>query len=236
MPASADFLHGVVNALRLPAWLVGFSLLSVGSLARDVGHPVGAAVLSTVLIWAAPAQVLVYGGLAAGASPFAIAIAVCLSSVRFLPMTIALLPHLRRPGQPQAELYLAAHLTSMTSWLEGMHRVPSLPQEQRYPYFTGFAVACLTVSVATTAAGYYLVGALPVAFAAGLLILTPIFFTISLCNSARTAADWVALALGISLEPLSAWTIGRDFDLLATGLVGGTAAYLVGRRARLRRA
>lgn len=231
-----DVRLGILRALTLPAWLVGFSLVSVGSLARDVGHPVGAAMLSTLLIWAGPAQILVYGGLAAGAAPLAVAIAVCLSSVRFLPMTMALLPYLRRPGQPQAELYLAAHLTSMTSWLEGMHRLPGLEQERRYRYFVAFATTCLLVATATTAAGYYLVGALPLAFAAGLLMMTPIFFTIGLCGGARTASDWVALAMGLALEPVSVWALGRDFDLLATGVVGGTAAYWVGRRARRREA
>lgn len=228
-----DARLGIMRALALPAWLVGFSLVSVGSLARDVGHPVGAAVLSTVLIWAGPAQILVYGGLAAGAAPLAVAIAVCLSSVRFLPMTMALLPYLRRPGQPQAELYVAAHLTSMTSWLEGMHRLPDLEPERRYRYYLAFSTTCMVVASATTAAGYYLVGALPSSFAAGLLMLTPIFFMISLCGGARNASDWVALGLGAALEPVSAWAVGRDFDLLSTGLIGGTLAYWVGRRARL---
>ncbi len=64
--ARGDYLWGLGRALALPAWIVGFSLLGVGSLARDAGHPIGAAVLSTILIWAAPAQLILYGTLASG--------------------------------------------------------------------------------------------------------------------------------------------------------------------------
>jgi predicted branched-subunit amino acid permease len=230
------YRHGIRNALVLPAWLVGFSLVSVGSLARDVGHPALAAILSTVLVWAGPGQILVYGGLAAGAAPLAIAVAVCLSSVRFLPMTMALLPYLRRPGQSTAHQLWAAHLVSMTSWLEGMHRLPQLPAEDRAPYFFGFSTTCMVVAAAMTGIGYVLVGAVPPALAAGLLSLTPIFFTISLCGGARRAADWLAVGLGFTLQPLSALMVGRDFDLLATGLLGGTAAYAASRAMRRRSA
>src|SRR3954453_24160051 len=48
----SDFLaawRGVRDALAYPAWIVGFSLFGVGSLARDAGLPAGASVLSTCL-------------------------------------------------------------------------------------------------------------------------------------------------------------------------------------------
>ncbi|CAA9333713.1 MAG: Na+/H+ antiporter NhaA type, partial [uncultured Microvirga sp.] len=64
-------LRGFVDALSFPAWVLGLSLFAVGSLAREVGFPAGAAVLSTVIMWAGPAQVIFFGGLAAGtALPF----------------------------------------------------------------------------------------------------------------------------------------------------------------------
>jgi hypothetical protein len=43
----SDFLifwRGVRDALAFPAWIVGLSLVGVGSLARDVGVPAGVAV------------------------------------------------------------------------------------------------------------------------------------------------------------------------------------------------
>ena len=55
-PRHSAALRGVRDALALPAWVVSFSLLGIGSLARDAGVPAGAAGLATVRIWAAPAQ------------------------------------------------------------------------------------------------------------------------------------------------------------------------------------
>jgi len=221
--------HGIRDALSLPAWVVGLSLLGIGGLARDVGHPAGAALLSTLLMWAGPAQVILFGGLAAGAALPAIALAVCLSSIRLLPMTMSVLPLLRRPGQSIGVQLLTAHYVAVTVWVESLRRLPLMPEEQRFPYFLGFANATLAVSSLLTYLGYYLVGALPTPFAAGLLFLTPIFFTISLSAGARSVVDWSAISIGFVLTPLFTMTVGRDLDLLATGIFGGSAAYLIGR-------
>ncbi len=41
--------------------------------------------------------------------------------------------------------------------------------------------------------------------------------------------DWSAIGLGFVITPLFTVTVGRDFDLRATGVLGGTAAYVIGR-------
>ncbi len=224
--------RGLRDALALPAWVVGFSVLGIGSLARDVGHPAGAAMLSTLLIWASPAQAILYGGLAAGMALPAIAVAVCLSSIRFLPMTMSVLPLLRRPGQGLLVQILAAHYVAVTVWVESLRRLPDMPREERVAYYFGFANGVIGVSAALTYLGHHLAGAVPLALGAGLLFITPLFFTISLVAGARGRGDWSAILLGFLLAPASAALIGTDFDLLVTGFVGGTLAYLVGRRGR----
>ncbi len=234
-PASdADGLHlylrGVRDALILPAWVVGLALLGVGSLAHDVGHPVAVAVLSTLLIWAGPAQVIFYGGLAGGAALPVIAIAVCLSSIRFLPMTMSILPLLRTPGQRLPFQFLIAHFVAVTVWVESLRRLPDIPPSGRLAYYFGFANACIVTSAFLTGLGYFLSEALPLPFVAGLLFLTPVFFTLSLMAGSRTRLDWSALGLGATLAPIFGQIAGKDFDLLLTGLVGGTLAYLIGRR------
>lgn len=229
-------LAGAKAALRLPAWIVGFSLLGVGSLARDAGQPIGAAMLSTVLIFAAPAQLILFSSLATGGLLAAAALAVAFSAIRLLPMTLALLPYLRRPGQPLVERCALAHTVAATTWIEGMRRLPDMQPEARIPYYTGFALACMLVSTVLTGIGYVLVGALPLPFAAGLLCLTPIYFTIAMVSGARRAGEWLAIAAGLGLAPLASLLVGRDFDILATGLVGGTGAFLVDRLARRRAA
>ena len=64
-----------------------------------------------------------------------------------------------------------------------------------------------------------------------MLVISPVFFTVSLVARARTLSDWAAMALGGALAPLFNVLLGKDLDLLAAGLIGGTAAYLVGKAA-----
>jgi predicted branched-subunit amino acid permease len=225
-----DYLWGVGRALAMPAWIVGFSLLGVGSLARDAGHPIGAAIFSTIVIWAAPAQLILYGTLASGGLLLAAALAVALSAIRLLPMVLSIWPYLRRPGQPLWLQLLMAHLVAATSWIDATRHLPGMEPERRVPYYLGFASACMAVSATMTGIGYLLVSALPGPLAAGLLCLTPLYFMISLVGSARNAPDWLAIVLGVALVPVAQLTIGKDYDLLATGLVGGTAAFLLGRK------
>lgn len=228
--------RGARDALALPAWVVGFALVGVGGLAQDVGYPLGATVLSTLLIWAGPAQVLFFGAIAAGVSLPLIAAAIGLSSIRFLPMTLSLMPLIRRPGQGLATQIVLAHYIAVTVWVECSRRLPSMPAHERQPYFIGFANACILVTATFTGLGWFLTGILPAPLASGLLFVTPIYFTLALTAAARTRIDVVATVLGFALLPLFASLVGRDFDLLLTGLVGGTVAYFVGRKRRGRAA
>ena len=231
----AAFWRAVRDALSLPAWVLGFSVLGIGSLARDAGFPAGAAALSTVVMWAGPAQAIFFASVAAGVSYPVIALAVTLSSIRLLPMTVAILPLLRRPGQGIVTQLAAAHFIAVTLWVEGLRRLPPLPSQERVPYFFGFALACLVVCTTTTYVGYFLLGALPIPLAAGLLFLTPVFFTVALVAGATSRTDWAAMLLGAALAPAFHILLGKDVDLLAAGLVGGTAAYAIGKIGSARR-
>ena len=91
-PARGWMLTGVRAALSGPAFVVAVSLVGVGGLAHDAGQPLEIAVLSTLLIWAGPAQVIYFTGLATNVAPAVIATAVCLVGFRFLPMCVACVP------------------------------------------------------------------------------------------------------------------------------------------------
>jgi predicted branched-subunit amino acid permease len=223
------FWRGFREAMALPALVVAAALTGVGSLAQAAGHPIGAAMASTVLVWAGPSQVIFYGGLASGMALPALAFVVSLSAVRFLPMTMAMLPLVRHKGQSFWLQLLMAHFISVTVWAESLRRLPLLPQDERVPYYFGFAVACVGASTATTALGYILAGVLPTPFAAALLFLTPCFFTCSISAGARDRADWMAILLGFALEPLAFALAGSELDLFVVGTIGGTTAFLVDR-------
>jgi predicted branched-subunit amino acid permease len=226
------FLQGARAALLLPAWVVGFSLMGVGALAYDIGAPFWMAVLSTPLIWAGPAQFVLFGSLAAGGALVSIGLAVSLTSMRLLPMGITLLALMRREGQGLGLRLLLAHYTVVTTWVEGMRVLPRLPPRDRAPWFLGFANACVAVTTAMTGLGYVLSASLPLYLAAGLLFLTPLFFSLTLMAGARTLADVAALVLGAATAPVLAVAVGPDLDLLAAGLLGGGVAYLLHRRSR----
>jgi predicted branched-subunit amino acid permease len=228
-PFLRPFRSGAWRAFGLPSVVLMASLVGVGGLVRDIGYPMWAGVLSTVLIWAGPAQVLLFGSIAAGAALPAVAVAVSLSSIRFLPMVVSILPLLRGPGVGTGKLLLGAHFVAVTAWTEGRRLLPHVPEAERWPYFIGFSVVIMSAAAFATGMGYYLIGALPPALAAALLFTTPMFFTLSLAATCRTTADWTALASGFALTPVALAVAGRDFDLLIVGLVGGTVSYIIHR-------
>lgn len=228
------FLRGSRSGLGLPAVSLVATMISVGGLANEAGFPLGAAVLSTLLMWAGPAQVILFGSVMAGASLPAAALAVSLSSLRFLPMTMSVLPLVRRQGFGIWQMLFTAHFVSVSPWVEALRQLPPLPTAVRLPYFLGFGVTVLTAATLATAAGFMLVGGLPGPLAIALLFMTPLFFTAATAKAARQLMDWLALGLGLLLAPVVFWLLPNGIDFLACGLLGGTLAYAIDRVRRKR--
>jgi predicted branched-subunit amino acid permease len=199
----------------------------IGALAHDFGFTVWWAIASTVLVWAGPAQVILISTLGAGASLFEAGIAVGLSSVRLLPMVVALLPMIKRPSTPAWKLMLPAHFTAVSMWVEALRLLPTRPREERIAFCNGLGTGYLITATTATVTGFYLAARLPPLMSAGLLFLTPLAFLMSTCATAACCRP-LALGFGLVLGPLFAyWQIG--LDLMWSGIVGGTAAYLVHR-------
>ena len=123
------FFEGLRQALTGPAFFVAVAMIGVGGLARGAGFPFGAAVASTFLIWAGPAQVLFFGAIASGTALPAIALSICLSSIRLMPMCLSVLPmlHTRRTRLPT--LIAASHFVAVTVWVESLRRLPDIPRD-----------------------------------------------------------------------------------------------------------
>src|ERR1044071_5030571 len=95
---SKVFVDGMLASFRSVFTLVLIgTYVGIGALAHDYGFSLVWIMVSTVLMWAGPAQVILISALGAGAAPFEVALAVFLSAVRFLPMVVALVPLLRGP-------------------------------------------------------------------------------------------------------------------------------------------
>ncbi len=229
------FVRGVaVTPKSVLLYVVFGTYLGIGALAHDLNFSSVWALATTVLIWAAPNQVVLISGLGSGAGAVQTAIAVSLSAVRLLPMVVSLLPLLRAPGVRTRALILPAHFTAVSAWVVALERLPGLPRERRIAFCNGIGVGFLLSASSGTLVGYYLAGELPPLFAAALLFLTPISFFLAVARGSVRLADRLALILGLVIGP--ALALGKvELDLLWTGIAGGTLAYLVHRLRRAKR-
>jgi predicted branched-subunit amino acid permease len=202
--------------------------IGIGALAHDFGFTVWWALLSTVLIWAGPAQVILISTLGAGASLIEAGLAVGLSGVRLLPMVVALLPMIKRPGISAWRLAAPAHFTAVSMWVEALRLLPGQPREDRIAFCNGLGTGYLITAMAATVTGFYLAARLPPLASGALLFLTPLAFLMSTLRNSRMLIDYLSLGFGLLLGPAFALT-GSDFDLMWSGLVAGTAAYIIHR-------
>jgi len=227
--SAAAFFGGVKSAWTSVFFLVlAGTYIGMGALAHDFALGAWWFALSTLLVWASPAQVILVSALGAGAAPIEVAIAVGLSGIRLFPMVVALLPLLRGPSTRLRELLLPTHFTSVSMWVESLRLLPSLPRERRIAFCNGLSVGYMGTAVIFGFAGYYLAAGLPPLFAGILLFLTPLSFLISTARNCREMVDRLALVLGLILSPLlTYWHVG--LDLMWTGVVGGSLAYGVHR-------
>ena len=226
---SAAFFGGMKSALTSVFFLVlAGTYIGIGALTHDYGFSSWWLALSSLLVWAAPGQVILISSLGTGAAPLEAAIAVTLSAIRLFPMVVALLPLLRGPETRTRDLLLPAHFTSVSMWVESLRLLPGLPRERRIAFCNGLSVGYMGTAVTFGFVGYYLAAGLPPLFAGALLFLTPMSFLISTARNSRLLVDRLALVLGLVLGPLlTYWHVG--LDLMWTGLVGGSLAYAVHR-------
>jgi predicted branched-subunit amino acid permease len=120
------------------------------------------------------------------------------------------------------------HFVAVTVWIEGLRRLPTAPAEVRLVYYLGMGAGILAGTLASTALGYLAAGAVPSWMAAALLFTMPLTFLLAMIETARSRADYFAIVAGVLFAPPAyIWVPG--FDLLVTGLVGGTIAWAFGR-------
>jgi len=106
--STAAFFGGVRSALASEFFLVIMGTYTgIGALGLSAWW----LALSSMLVWAAPAQVILISAFGGGAPLFEVAIAVCLSAIRLFPMVVALLPLLRGPGTRLRDLLFPTHFT-----------------------------------------------------------------------------------------------------------------------------
>ena len=155
LPYRSGFLGGLRGGVTsIYMVVVVGSYISIGALGHDLGFPLAWTVLTTLLVWAAPAQVILITALGARAAPLEIALAVGLSSMRLLPMVVALLPLVRTPKTRTRDVLVTAHFTAISMWIEALRLLPRVPREARIGFANGVGCALMGSATAATIAGY----------------------------------------------------------------------------------
>ena len=218
------FLRGMRAGFSVPALILYSSFIGFAALAIEAGVTMPQAVFMTMMVWALPAKVVLVGAILAGNSLPAAAFAVALSSVRLAPMVVALVPELRTPSTRRWVLLLLSHFVAVTSWVIAMEKARTIPSAMRTAWYGGVGSVLVAVNMGVVALVYLVARDLPPMLAAALLLLTPVYFLTSLWGSARENASKVAMVVGLVLGPLFS-LLTPEFSLLATGAVGGVAAF-----------
>ncbi len=219
------YFRGVLAACSLPGLILVSAHIGFASLAKEAGFTLAETVFMVGAVWALPANVVLIGAIASGASLLAAVLAVTLSSVRLMPMVVALVPELRAGRTRGWVLYALSHLVAVTSWVIAMEELRKVPRPMRTAFYGGLGSTLVLANMAAVAVVHLLIGRLPEPVTAALLFLTPIYFLTSLWGSARERAGHVAMILGLVLGPAFHLLL-PGLDLLAAGLIGGVAAFL----------
>lgn len=213
---------GIRSAFGLPTLVLVGSLTGYGALAHDTGFGAGLAVLSTILVWGLPGQIVMAEMYAASADVLAIAIAVGMANMRFFPMAVSLMPTLGGGG-PVSRL-AQAQLMSATSWAYVMRATAPETPSARLGYHTGFACLCMTVAAIATLVGYLGAAGLPKPLALALLFINACFLLLLLLDTKGRGAALAVITGVVAGIPINVYL--PDTGLIVTGIVGGTVGFL----------
>jgi predicted branched-subunit amino acid permease len=220
------FLIGASKVASIPGLILCTAHIGFADLAQQAEFTMAQAVFMVLVIWALPGMVVLVGAVLSGAGLLAAAFAVTLSSVRLTPMVVALVPELRGTRTRKLTLYLLSHFIAVTSWVIAMETVRNVPRDLRTSYYFGLGATLVAINMVVVAVVYLVAAALPPVVAAGLFLLTPMYFLTSLWGSAREQASHIAMVLGLVLGPVL-HLFAPGFDLLGAGLIGGGLAYAI---------
>ena len=232
---SAAFRTGVRESFGVPGGVLAASYVGFGALAYASAIPVWIVIASTITIWALPGQLVMVDMWHIGAPMIAIVLAVMVTNVRFVPMTVTLMPVIRHRDHRTWVYYLAAQCVAMSSWVICMRRGPEMPARERIAYLCGLAAGFIAIGVCASTVGYYIAESIPKAMQIGMVFLAPMYFFVFLIVEVRTRLVAIALACGGIAGPLL-YLVTPQWSVLLAGFVGGTLAFALHRMLERQRA
>tara|TARA_B100000029_G_scaffold509980_1_gene600423 strand:- start:2888 stop:3592 length:705 start_codon:yes stop_codon:yes gene_type:complete len=225
------FLKGYKSILKpdSPAIALACCFVAIGALLKNVGFNIQESVLSTLLIYALPGSLVMAESILIGASLLSIFIAVWFVNARLYPMAVSLFPLMMDDSQPKWKYYLSCHFIAVSAWLIMKSNYEKVEKKDRVDFWIGIGSATLSVSVLATILGFYLADYLNKDMLMGLAILNPIYFTCMMVGAMKTLQIALSVILGAILGPVF-YFFSPEWSILLGGLIGGSAAYLVGEK------
>ncbi|CAM3757981.1 AzlC family ABC transporter permease [Polynucleobacter brandtiae] len=221
------FWSGIRDAAGAPAMVLFAGMVGFGAMGKTNGLDVWFTSATSFFMFALPGQVVLLEMATTGSSVLAIALAVTLTSTRFITMTVTLFPQFDQKDRNHS-LYASVHLLAMTAWAISMREFHTIEVKHRLSYFVGLGLLCWIISIPGTILGFFLAGMVPVAITLGLVFINPLFFMLTF-TEVKPWINRIAIFLGCALGPVF-FLLDRDTSLLSTGLVAGTIAYFIDRK------
>ena len=226
-PRRHGFILGLKDCLGIPVVGITSALVGYGVMAREAGLDTTLTLISVLTIWAMPVLMGFVELVAAGSSPLLALIALLAIGFRNLPMAVSAMPMIReKPGFRWSQI-LFAQLLSPTSWVQIIIVGRQLEPASRMPYYMAFSLALLAFGMLGAWIGFALTKSLPTAIGLSLLLLTPMFVSLTMATSPKLSSK-LALVLGAIGVPLfMLWD--NELGLILGGFVFGTAGFLLAR-------
>ena len=229
MVNSKYFFQGFksLKSFDSPAIALGASFIAIGALLKNIGFNIQQSILSTVLTYALPGQLVMAESFFIGASLVNIFLAVWLVNARLYPMTVSLMPLLKEDSQPRWKYYLSCHFLAVSSWLIMKDRIQTVDQKNRIDFWIGIGVGTWSTAIIATIIGYLLSDYLSKDMVIGLAIVNPVYFACMMVGAMKSKSISTAVILGAISGPVL-FLLYPEWTILIGGTLAGSIAFIVG--------
>ena len=148
--------------------------------------------------------------------------------MRFLPMSIVLMPLFDRQDAFYKWRFLIVQFMSINSWSHMSHVADKMPKERRMGFFTGFALMCFSGGAVGAVLGWALAANMPLAVTLTLIFLNPAYFIFLFCMNRRLDII-LSIVFGALSGPLF-YIFSPGWGLPACGMVAGTLGFFLARK------
>ena len=221
------FKKGILAALKINFWIVLASMIGFGSLVQSTELSLGIALAATLGLWGLPGQIAMIEMLATGAPVFAILIASSLANLRFMPMSVVMIPLLKPKGISLKLKLVLVQLMSVNIWALTVQHINLLSLEDKIPFYFGISLTCLFGGLVGTAIGFSLAGQLPLYVSVSLVFLNPIYF-VFVFSSVRQRGCIIAVIIAALFGPILHKVL-PDWGVPIIGIIAGSLAFYLDR-------